>query len=178
MKTYRAGTVLILAACLAACGGEESRWAGTMSDSAGVTIVSNTDVGIWGPGEGWALEEELRIGAVEGAPEYQFGQVSRIAVDSKGRIFVLDGQAQHIQVYSPDGTHEQTVGARGLVADFENVWLAGGGSAEAVKFGPLLGEYIARRVLGVEDDPELAEQFRLKEEEFEDEEEETGRNQS
>jgi glycine/D-amino acid oxidase-like deaminating enzyme len=62
--------------------------------------------------------------------------------------------------------------------DYGNVWLAGGGSAEAFKFGPLLGEYIARRVLGVEDDPELAEQFRLKEEEFEDEEEETGRNQS
>jgi sarcosine oxidase len=54
--------------------------------------------------------------------------------------------------------------------DFENVWLAGGGSAEAFKFGPVLGEYIARRVLGVEDDPELAEQFRLKDDEFEDEE--------
>ena len=52
--------------------------------------------------------------------------------------------------------------------DFDNVWLAGGGSSEAFKFGPLLGEYIARRVLGVEDDPKLAEGFRLKEREFED----------
>lgn len=52
--------------------------------------------------------------------------------------------------------------------DFSNVWLAGGGSAEAFKFGPVLGEYVARRVMGVEDDPELAEQFRLKEETFED----------
>ena len=50
--------------------------------------------------------------------------------------------------------------------DFNNVWLLGGGSAEAFKFGPVLGEYIARRVLGVEDDPELAEGFRLKAEEF------------
>jgi hypothetical protein len=113
MKTYRAGTVLIVAAFLAACGGAESRWTGTMSDSAGVTIVSNPDVGIWAPGEEWSFEEELRIGVVEGPAEYQFGQVSRIAVGSKGRIFVLDGQAQHIQVYSPDGTYEQTVGARG-----------------------------------------------------------------
>lgn len=55
--------------------------------------------------------------------------------------------------------------------DFENVWLAGGGSAEGFKFGPVLGEYIAKRVLGVEDDPELTEQFRLKDEEFEDEDE-------
>ena len=55
--------------------------------------------------------------------------------------------------------------------DFENVWLIGGGSSEGFKFGPVLGEYIAKRVLGVEDDPELAAGFRLKEREFEDEEE-------
>ena len=54
--------------------------------------------------------------------------------------------------------------------DFSNVWLAGGGSAEAFKFGPVLGEYIAKRVMGVEDDPELAENFRLKSETFEDNE--------
>jgi hypothetical protein len=115
MKNNRAGTLLILAAFLTACGGEESRWAGTMSDSAGVTIVSNTDVGIWALGEEWTFEEELRIGALEGAPEYQFGQIGGggVAVDSKGRILVLDGQAEHIQVYSPDGTYERTVASRG-----------------------------------------------------------------
>ena len=51
--------------------------------------------------------------------------------------------------------------------ELDNVWLAGGGSSEGFKFGPVLGEYIARRVLGVEDDPELASQFRLKDDEFE-----------
>ena len=50
--------------------------------------------------------------------------------------------------------------------DFDNVWLLGGGSAEAFKFGPVLGEYIARRVLAVEDDPELAAGFRLKDAQF------------
>ena len=54
----------------------------------------------------------------------------------------------------------------GTYPDFENVWLIGGGSSEGFKFGPVLGEYIARRILAVEDDPELAEGFRLKEEEF------------
>jgi sarcosine oxidase len=48
-----------------------------------------------------------------------------------------------------------------------NVWIAGGGSAEGFKFGPVVGEYIARRVVGAETDPALAEEFRLKEEEFE-----------
>ena len=56
--------------------------------------------------------------------------------------------------------------------DFDNVWLTGGGSAEAFKFGPVLGEYIAKRILGTESDDKLAEAFRLKEREFEDKEEE------
>jgi glycine/D-amino acid oxidase-like deaminating enzyme len=58
--------------------------------------------------------------------------------------------------------------------DYDNVWLTGGGSAEAFKFGPVLGEYIAKRVLAVEDDPALAAAFRLKEREFEDEEDAEG----
>jgi hypothetical protein len=107
-------TLVSLASILAAaCGGDEVRWAGTITDSAGVTIVSNTDVGIWQPGEEWTLEEEVRIGALEGTPEYQFGLVGDISVDSKGSIYVLDQQAQHIQVYSPDGIYERTVGTRG-----------------------------------------------------------------
>lgn len=50
--------------------------------------------------------------------------------------------------------------------DFDNLWLAGGGSAEGFKFGPVIGEYLAGRVLGTETDSELAEAFRLSEEEF------------
>ena len=37
--------------------------------------------------------------------------------------------------------------------DFDNVWLAGLGTAESFKQGPVLGEYIAKRVLEIEDDP-------------------------
>ena len=49
-----------------------------------------------------------------------------------------------------------------------NAWIAGGGSAEGFKFGPVIGEYIARRVLGRPTDPARDEEFRLKEETFED----------
>ena len=51
--------------------------------------------------------------------------------------------------------------------DLDNVWIAGGGSAEAFKFGPVLGEYIAQRVLGDDREPELAAGFRRKDAEFE-----------
>lgn len=39
-------------------------------------------------------------------------------------------------------------------------------AAESFKQGPVLGEYIARRVMDIDDEPELAEGFRLSEEEF------------
>ncbi len=67
--------------------------------------------------------------------------------------------------------HYETSVSRNFIIDkhpdFDNVWLAGGGSAESFKQGPVLGEYIARRVLGIESDADLAEAFRLSEEEFE-----------
>jgi sarcosine oxidase len=48
-----------------------------------------------------------------------------------------------------------------------NVWIAGGGAAEGFKFGPVVGEYVANRVLGRIEDPELAKQFAISKEEFE-----------
>lgn len=53
--------------------------------------------------------------------------------------------------------------------DFDNAWLAGGGSAESFKSGPVLGQYIAGRVFGTETDEELNAGFRLSEEEFSEE---------
>ncbi len=44
---------------------------------------------------------------------------------------------------------------------WENVWLAGGGSGHAFKHGPVLGDYIAQRVLGRETDAELDRLFAL-----------------
>lgn len=46
--------------------------------------------------------------------------------------------------------------------DFDNVWLAGAGSAEGFKFGPVVGEYVAGRVMGDPSDPDIAETFSLK----------------
>jgi hypothetical protein len=95
------------------CRAGDARWGGTMTDSAGVTIVANPAEGIWTDADRWTVEEELRIGAAEGDPHYQFGDIGGIAVDSRGRIFALDAQAQHIKVFSPEGAYEQTIGRPG-----------------------------------------------------------------
>jgi hypothetical protein len=109
---------LAVAACaVAACaGGSTSAWQGSMTDSAGITIVQNPATPLWSPAEAWTLTEALRIGKAEGEPEYQFGAIaagSSIALASDGRIVVLDIQGQHLKVFAPNGTYERTIGGPG-----------------------------------------------------------------
>ena len=113
MTSLRPWLASVAAIVAVACTTAEGAWKGTITDSAGVTVVTNTDEGVWTPRTGWTLEEELRIGTIEGAPEYQFGQVGFVAVDSRQRLFVMDAQARHIRVFSPTGTYEQTIGGPG-----------------------------------------------------------------
>ena len=49
----------------------------------------------------------------------------------------------------------------------DNAWIAGLGQSEGFKFGPVVGEYIAMRVLGNPGDPELVKAFKMPTEEYE-----------
>lgn len=53
------------------------------------------------------------------------------------------------------------------VPDTTNAWIAGVGQAEGFKFSPVVGEYVAQRVLGVPGDPKLAAAFKLPTEQYE-----------
>jgi sarcosine oxidase len=61
--------------------------------------------------------------------------------------------------------HYESSSSRNFIIDkhpeMPTVWIAGGGNAEAFKQGPVLGDYIARRVLEGEGDPGIAKQFRI-----------------
>lgn len=52
------------------------------------------------------------------------------------------------------------------VPDHENVWIAGAGNAEGYKMGPVVGEYVANRVLGNATSTTLDESFRIPAEEY------------
>jgi len=54
--------------------------------------------------------------------------------------------------------------------EWDNAWITGGGSAEAFKQGPLLGDYIAHRLVGMDLDPEATPGFILDEDVFEEDE--------
>lgn len=90
-----------------------ARWMGSTRDSAGVAIVENHGPPLWREGEGWTLREVLRIGEVEGEPEYQFGQITNVVPTSDGRIVVSDAMAHRVRFYSSDGVHLRTVGKTG-----------------------------------------------------------------
>lgn len=113
MRTYpRTVAALPFLALLVACTQGEKR-AYTVTDSADVAVVTNTETGLWTPADQWTLEEEVRFGAVDDDPDYQLGQVGGLAVGSDGRIYVSDIQGRHIKVFSDDGQYLQTIGAPG-----------------------------------------------------------------
>lgn len=49
----------------------------------------------------------------------------------------------------------------------ENAWVVGVGQSEGFKFGPVVGEYAAMRILGNPGDPELVKAFQMPTEEYE-----------
>lgn len=98
------------------CTGESQRgaeWDGIVRDSAGVILVENFGSPLWGDEDRWTISEVLRIGTVEGEPEYQFGRITGFGVLSDGRVVVADAHAQNLRFFSPEGVHERTVGKAG-----------------------------------------------------------------
>lgn len=47
-----------------------------------------------------------------------------------------------------------------------NAWIVAGGNAEGFKFSPVVGEYAAQRIMGVEGDAAVAKGFRIPEKEY------------
>jgi hypothetical protein len=111
----RAGFLIaILAPLVAACaGGDGGDWAGTVTDSAGVQIVTNPAAGVWAADAVPAVTEELKIGTAGGDPNYQFGTIAAVDVGSDGSVYVLDQQSQHVRVFDREGTYLRTIGGPG-----------------------------------------------------------------
>ena len=109
--TILPAALTILAA--AACGESEQGWQGTVTDSAGIEIVTSAGDGLWAPGDAWSVERDLAIGTAEGEPEYQFGQIAGIDVGTDGRIYVYDQQAREVRVFDPEGQFITVMGKAG-----------------------------------------------------------------
>ena len=111
-RCVQAALLIVLVAV--GCGGEAgaaSRWVAEV-DTVGDTIVVRTlSGGVWGrPAQ---LSAEVSIGELEGDDEYLFGQVSGLAVDGEGYMYVYDGQVPALRKYAPDGRYVMTIGRQG-----------------------------------------------------------------
>ena len=87
-------------------------WSGTMDTLAsGEVEVRNTGDPLWC--QKWQVEEEWRIGSdTSGGPEL-FGNIGSFDVDAKGRVYILDDQAQEIRIFDSEGAFVRTVGSKG-----------------------------------------------------------------
>jgi hypothetical protein len=79
----------------------------------GALSVTNTGVPAWARGSGWSLEEDLRLGAVEGDGPEQFSRITAVRADSLGMIYVLDAFTQEIRVFDPSGAFSHRIGRMG-----------------------------------------------------------------
>jgi len=103
---------------VAACAGDAresvGEWEGTIDTLPNGTIeVHNPSHGIWDSASAWRIDEELRIGSIEGTGPDLFGQISALEVDEYGRIYVFEGQAQELRVFDSSGSFVRTIGREG-----------------------------------------------------------------
>lgn len=111
MKTASVLGLCVLA--LTACRGGEAKWAGTITDSAGVAYVQNPAEGDWSLQPQPQFVKDLDIGTVEGEPAYQFSTIAGIDVNDAGEILVLDQQAAQVRVFDAAGKHVRSIGRPG-----------------------------------------------------------------
>ncbi|UCC71586.1 MAG: hypothetical protein JSV86_14515 [Gemmatimonadota bacterium] len=93
--------------------GSATTWDGAVRDSAGIPIVENFGTPMWREEDSWEFTEVLRVGVLEGEPEYEFGRISGFVVLSDRRIVVADAMAHELRFFSPEGVHEMTLGREG-----------------------------------------------------------------
>ena len=75
------------------------------------TVVRTLSGSVWGAEA--TLVPEFAIGELDGPEEYLFGRMGSFAVDDDRNVYVLDTQAQHVQVFDSTGTYVRTLGGRG-----------------------------------------------------------------
>lgn len=119
MIKHHRGLALLLLLCAAGagCEGDQPR-----EDVAGELRVERFEIGdttiirtlsgsVWR--DTMMLVPEEAIGSYDGENAYIFGSIRGLDVDAEGRIFVVDGQARELRIFSADGDHQQTIGRMG-----------------------------------------------------------------
>lgn len=92
------------------CNQQKMKWAGTIEEVDGVTIVKNPKLPIYTE-DVFFLEEEFVI--KEEGEDYYFSNLIGLAVNDEERIFTVDFKAADIKVFDKNGKFIKTFGKRG-----------------------------------------------------------------
>lgn len=83
------------------------------------------------------------------------------------RRFPLLATAPIAQTHS---CHYESTSSGNFVIDrhpeMANAWIVAGGNAEGFKFSPVIGDYAAQRIMGIDGDPSVAKNFRIPEKDY------------
>jgi len=90
---------------------QEIKWKGTVEKNGETTVIRNPEDSLYGRIK-YDLKEDLRIGQ-EKDEKYIFHQISGIALDSHGSIYISDMGNHRIQKYDSYGKYVRTIGRKG-----------------------------------------------------------------
>jgi glycine/D-amino acid oxidase-like deaminating enzyme len=105
-------------------------------------------------------------------PDYSSRWAEATRIESARNFLALRIPAMaEMPILETRACHYEQSSSRDFVVDkhpgISNVWIAGGGNAEGAKFAPVIGDYIAQRVVGVEGDPTVNARFVIPERTYE-----------
>lgn len=138
-----------------AVGDTVDGWGGTVDTlPSGRVVITNPDRPLWTTAEGWTLRELFRVGSLEGEHD-AFGEIRDLELGPDGSLYVLDGQADDIRVFGPDGARARTIGRQGegpgelnaaagmAWGPDERLWVMSWRNNRYTAFDPLTGELAA-----------------------------------
>jgi hypothetical protein len=115
MRRFFAGFPIVVTAAIG-CADSGSQTAGrewrTSTDTIGDTIVVRT-TGASADAGARTLVEQVRIGKLDGPPEYTFGNVTALALAHDGGVVVADQESHVIRQYDSAGVHVRSFGGKG-----------------------------------------------------------------
>ena len=111
----RTARLLGLLLFLPACGIEPGSRSTVRVDTlqSGTIVVHNAGAGMWHEGAAWMLTDAVTIGSQNDSGNAVFGRVADLALDQRGRVYVLDLTPPEIRVFASDGSYIRTIGRKG-----------------------------------------------------------------
>lgn len=113
-RIVRVALGLTVTLATAACQKAEERTTFTVTDSAGVEIVTSTGA-LWSDGSGWRVDTtpNLSIGTFGGDPEYELFNVSGAVRFEDGTIGVVNTGSHEVRFYDAAGRYLRAIGREG-----------------------------------------------------------------